>query len=75
MERPGRRLLDGAIHPFHLPVGPGVEGLRQSVLDAVAVTDDIEDMRFVGLCPGFLRELYPVIRQHRMGAVRQGPIG
>lgn len=38
----------------------------------MAVTDNIEDMRLVGFCPGLLRELYPVIRQHRMGAVRQG---
>ncbi|GHB13902.1 hypothetical protein GCM10007159_40300 [Modicisalibacter luteus] len=72
MERPGRCLLDGAVHPFHLSVGPGVEGLRQPMLDTVAVTDDIEDMWLVGFCPGLLRELHPIVRQHRMDAVRQG---
>lgn len=46
--------------------------LRQVILDAVAVTDNIEDKPLVGLCTGLLRELYPVVRQHRMGAVRQG---
>ena len=73
MERPGRCLPDGAVHPFHLSVGPGVEGLCQAMLNAVAVvTDDIEDMRLISFCSGLLRELYPVICQYRMGAVRQG---
>jgi hypothetical protein len=67
MERSGRCLLDGAVHSFHLSVGPGVEGLRQAMLDAVAVTDNIEDMRLVGFCPGLLRELYPVVPTEQPG--------
>lgn len=32
-------LLDRAIHPFHLTVGPRVVGLRETVADAVLVAD------------------------------------
>jgi hypothetical protein len=39
-----RRLLDGAVHPFDLPVGPRVFHLGQAVLDPVLVADPVEDM-------------------------------
>lgn len=39
-----RRLLDRAVHALDLPVGPGVIGLGESVLDAVLVADALKDM-------------------------------
>lgn len=60
MERLDCYLLDGAVRPLHLSVGPGVEGLRRPMLNTLAVTDDIEDMRLADLCPGLLCELHPI---------------
>ena len=37
-------ILDRAIHPFHLAIGPRMVGLGQSMLDAVFTTDLIEPM-------------------------------
>ena len=28
-------VLDGPVHPFHLPIGPGMVDLGEAVLDAV----------------------------------------
>ena len=38
------RLLDGSVHPFDLPVRPGVFRFSQAMLDAVAPTGPIERM-------------------------------
>ena len=39
------RFLDGAVHPFHLSVGPGVIDLCEAVLDAVLATAQAEQRR------------------------------
>jgi hypothetical protein len=41
-------VLDGAVHPFGLAVGPGVMGLGELVRDAVIPTDAVE----LSLSPG-----------------------
>jgi len=38
-------VVDGAVRPLGLTIGPGVLGLGQSVLDAVLVADAVEDVR------------------------------
>src|SRR5215217_7180729 len=37
-------LLDGAVHPLRLTIGPRVVGLGQPVLDAVLAADAVEDV-------------------------------
>ena len=37
-------VLDGAVHPLGLPVGPGVIGLGQPVLDPMLFADAVEDV-------------------------------
>ena len=39
-----RRILDGAVHPLDLPVGPRMVHLGQSMLDVVLVADAVEDV-------------------------------
>ena len=64
------RLLDRAIHPLGLAVGPGVVGLGQSVLDAVGDADAVEDVRTeqarAGLIPvlGQVGEGHAVVGEH-----------
>jgi len=36
------RLLDGAVHPFDLPVGPWMVRLGEPVLDVVGLADHVE---------------------------------
>jgi len=36
------RILDGAVHPFDLAIGPGVLGLGQTMIDVVASTRHLE---------------------------------
>ncbi len=43
-----RCVLDGAVHPLDLPVGPGVVGLGEPVLDAVGHADAVEAVHAVG---------------------------
>ena len=45
MEPFDRRVLDGAVHPLDLAVGPWVVGLGQPVLDAVLLADHVEARR------------------------------
>jgi len=42
MEPFDRRVLDGAVDPFDLAVGPWVVGLGQAVLDPVCFADHVE---------------------------------
>lgn len=51
------RFFDGAIHLFHLPVGPWMEGAYQAMLDAMPMADHIKPMRFVGFRPWALGKL------------------
>jgi hypothetical protein len=41
---PNRRLLDRSVHPFDLPVGPGVIGFGEAVIDVVASTGGFKGM-------------------------------
>ena len=45
MEPFDRRVLDGAVHPLDLAVGPWVVGLGQPVLNAVRLADYVEAHR------------------------------
>ena len=40
----GGGILDGAVHPRCLTVGPGVVWLGEAVLDAMLVADAVEDV-------------------------------
>ena len=61
-----RRVLDGAVHPFDLAVGPWMVGLGQPVLDAVGLADHVE-AHWPGVdavsVPGLLCELDSVVGQ------------
>ncbi len=45
-----RGILDGAVHPLDLTVGPRMVGLGQAMLDAVLVADAIEHVAAVESC-------------------------
>lgn len=64
-----RRVLDRAVHPLDLAIGPGMVHLGQPVLDVVLGTDAAEDV-----CEGIgillaVGELNAVIRQDDVDAV------
>jgi len=66
-------VLDGAVHPFDLAVGPRVVRLGEPVLDVVGFADHVEAhlSREGGVAvAGLLGELDTVIRQDRMDLVR-----
>ena len=75
MEALDGRLLDGAVHPFDLPVGPRMVRLGEPVLDVVGLADHVEP-HLAG--PGgvavawLLGELDAVIGQDRVDAIRHG---
>lgn len=81
MEPFDRRVLDGAVHPFDLAVGPWMVGLGQPVLNAVGLADHVEAHwpGVVGVSvPGLLCELDSVVGQdgvdlmgHRFEHVKQ----
>jgi hypothetical protein len=69
----GGGVLDGAVHPPGLTVGPGMVGSGQAVLDAVFVADPIEDVP--GEVPagrGIRREGGAVAGQHGVDLVGEG---
>ncbi len=69
-------LLDGAVHPLDLTIGPGMIGLRQSVLDSVRLADHVE-AHLPGIdrvsIPGLVGELDPVVGKDRMDPVWHNP--
>ena len=69
------RLLDGAVHPFDLPVGPWMVGFGQPVLNPVGLTDHVET-HGAGISgvpvPGLLSELNSVVSQDGMNLIRHG---
>jgi len=83
VEPPHRGVLDRPVHAFDLAVGPRMIELREAVLDAELRTRQIErvgserlpvgqKLLNLGDVPAALgrRELKPVIREHRVNAVR-----
>ena len=68
-------VLDRAVHPFGLAVGPRVIGLGQPVLDAMLDADAIEDVRTEQTCAGPIPVLgqvgegHAVVREHDVDLV------
>ena len=73
-----RGVLDRAVHPLGLAVGPRVIGLGQSVLDAMFDADAIEDVRTEQASAGSLSVLgqvgegYAVVGEHNVDLVGEG---
>ena len=79
-----RRLFEGAVHAFDLPVGPRVLGLGQAMIDIIAGAGYVEGMSpewFLSLDHGFdighsptltawIGEVGPVVRQNSVDLVR-----
>lgn len=55
------RFLDGAVHPFNLPVGPRMEGTCQAMFDAMPMADHIKPMWLVGFSSSTFSELRSVV--------------
>jgi hypothetical protein len=69
------RLLNGAVHPLDLAVGPRVVRFCEPVLDAVCVADHVEAhlTRPGGVAVArLLGELNAIVGQDRVNAVRHG---
>jgi len=70
-----RGLFDSAVHALDLPVGPGMIGLGEAVVDAVEKTDPVKRMA-VKAGRGSIAilrqigELDAVVREHGMDAIR-----
>lgn len=71
MKAANRRFLERTVHPLNLPVGPRMERLSQTMLNAMPMTYHVEPMWLVGFCSWALGELCAVICQHGMNPVRQ----
>ena len=68
-------VLDGAVHPFDLPVGPGMVRFGQPVLDAVLTAEPVEQMhaelrRGSGSITRRVAELDAIVSQHGVDAIR-----
>ena len=71
------RLLEGAVHPFDLTVGPRVVGFGQAVLDAVGLADLVETVDPIAGGPAIavlrqIGEQDAVIGEHGVKPVRHG---
>jgi hypothetical protein len=66
-------ILDGAIHPLDLSVGPGGFDLGEAVLDGKLTADMIEDVLKGGFILFSVGELDAVVRQDGMDGIRQRP--
>ena len=70
-----RRILDCAVHPFNLAIGPRVIWLSQPMLDAIGLSDQVKshlaECHTVTIAR-LLGELDAVIGQDCMDAVRNG---
>ena len=70
-------LLDGAVHPFGLAVGPGMIGFGELVLDAVLAADTVEDVAHPlggGAIAVFWQvgEGHAVVGQHGVDGIGEG---
>jgi len=75
----GGGLLDGAVHPLCLTVGPGVVWPGEAVLDAMLVADAVEDapedghdLRVATAVPGQVGKGHAVVGEHRVDLIREG---
>jgi len=69
------RLLDGAVHPFDLAIGPWVVRLGQPVLDPIRLANHVEahGPGIDGVAvPGLFGELNAIVGQDRVDLVRHG---
>lgn len=62
-------VLDGAVHPLHLSVGPRMIDFGEPVLDAVLVANPVEDVVERIFVTRVIGELDAVVRQHRVDGV------
>jgi len=67
-------LLDGAVHPFDLPIGPGMLHFGQAVFDAILATTHVEHVGHVALrwsvgVARWERELDAVVGQNGMDPI------
>jgi hypothetical protein len=70
-----RNVLDRAVHPFNLAVGPRMIGLGEAMLNAVCFADHVEPHWPRIDCvpvPGLLCELDAIVRQYRVDFVGHG---
>jgi hypothetical protein len=58
-----------AVHPFHLPIRPGMVGFGQPMVDAMLLTDAIKNMLKGVYIALTVAELDAVISQHRMDLI------
>ena len=70
-------VLDGAVHPLHLAVGPRMVRLVEPMFDAALTADLIEAVDPIACCPaitivGKVSELDAVIGEDHMEPVRNG---
>jgi len=75
MEAFDGRLLDGAVHPLDLFVGPRVVRLCEPVLNVVCLADHVEaHLTRPGGVPvaGLLGELDAIVREDGVDAIRHG---
>ena len=66
------RILNGAIHPFDLPVRPGMLDFRQPVLNPMLFTDAVEQVLESPPVLQAIGELDAVVREDDMNAVGHG---
>ena len=64
------RILDRAVHPLDLTIGPGMLDFGEPVINLMLVADTVKDMRECGCVAFLVRELDAVIGQHDVDAVR-----
>ena len=70
-----RGVLDGAVHPFDLAIGPRMVRFGQAMFDPIGLTDQIDtqlaESKAVSV-PRLLGELDAVVCQDRVDFVRHG---
>ena len=65
-------VLDSAVHPLDLSVGPGMIGLGEPVLDTVFSADAVEDVLQSVAVPLAIGELYAVVGERGVDGVGNG---
>ena len=65
-------LFEGAVHAFHLPIGPGMVGFGESMVDAKSLAHPRKDMLEGILIALTVGELDAVIGEHGVDLVGYG---